>query len=146
MSCAATHRKRLDSIQRRALRLVDAVPTPHQEPERPLDTLEHRRDVPAIVVFHKSQIQRVSHLGGLRKPPKVTTRSTRTVLTGGDAVEVPHSNECQHQHTFSARVSRLWNLFTAVVPQVREMNTHSAKIKAHKWRQTLPTPLSLLVT
>ena len=32
MSCAATHRKRLASIQRRALRLVDTVPTPHQVP------------------------------------------------------------------------------------------------------------------
>ena len=146
MSCAATHRKRLDSIQRRALRLVDAVPTPHQEPECPLDTLEHRRDVAAIVVFHKCQIQRVPHLAGLRQPPRVTTRSTRTVLNSGDAVEVPHSNGCQHQRTFSARVSRLWNLFTAVVPQVKEMNTHSVKLKAHKWRQTLPTPLSLLVT
>lgn len=146
MSCAATHRRRLDSIQRRAIRLVDAALPPHPEPERPLDSLEHRRDVAAIVVFHKAQVQRVPHLAGLRHPLRVTARSTRTVLNGGDAVEVPRSHGCQHQRTFAGRVSRMWNLFTAAVPHVQEMNTHSVKLMAHKWRQTLPTPLTLFVT
>ncbi|MPC25738.1 hypothetical protein E2C01_018860 [Portunus trituberculatus] len=74
MSCAATHRRRLDSIQRRTLWLVDAAPSPHPEPERPLDSLEHRRDVATIVVFHKAQVQKVPHLAGLRHPLRVSTR------------------------------------------------------------------------
>ncbi|KAG0726081.1 Lys-63-specific deubiquitinase BRCC36 [Chionoecetes opilio] len=59
MSCAASHTRRLDSIQRRALRLVDAAdpsdPPAQFEPVSPLDSLEHRRDVAALVVFHKAQ-------------------------------------------------------------------------------------------
>ena len=86
----------------------------HQEPE--CDTLEHRIDVAAITMFHKTQEQSVSHLAGLHHPPRVTTQNTRT-----------HSNGCQHQLTFSGRVSRSWNLFTAVVSQVKEMNTQCQK-------------------
>ncbi|MPC94944.1 hypothetical protein E2C01_090136 [Portunus trituberculatus] len=47
------------------------------------------RDVAAIVVFYKAQVQKVPHLAGLRHLLRVSTRSTRTVLNGGDAVEVP---------------------------------------------------------
>ncbi|KAG0707639.1 hypothetical protein GWK47_024156 [Chionoecetes opilio] len=60
MSCAASHTRRLDSIQRRALRLVDVAdpqdPPVQPEPVSPLDSLEHRRDVAALMVFHKAQI------------------------------------------------------------------------------------------
>ncbi|KAG0723792.1 hypothetical protein GWK47_041933 [Chionoecetes opilio] len=106
MSCAASHTRRLDSIQRRVLRLVDTAdppdppdPSAQFEPVSSLDTLEHRRDVAALVVFHKAQVQGVPHLAELRHPPRVATRSTRTVLTSGDAVEVPRSRASQHQPT-----------------------------------------------
>ncbi|KAG0724119.1 hypothetical protein GWK47_041300 [Chionoecetes opilio] len=136
MSCAASHTRRLDSIQRRALRLVDAADPPAQpEPMSPLDSLEHRRDVAALVVFHKAQVQGVPHLAGLRQPPRIATRSTRTVLTSGDAVEVPRSRTSQHQRTFMGRVSRMWNIFTAAVPHIQEMNTQSVKLAANRWRQ-----------
>lgn len=66
MSCAASHMKRLDDIQRLALQLVDAAGPPTQPPPAsPLDSLEHRRDVAALVVFHKAQVQRAPHLAGL---------------------------------------------------------------------------------
>ncbi|KAG0722510.1 hypothetical protein GWK47_044366 [Chionoecetes opilio] len=124
MSCAASHTRRLDSIQRRALQLVDAADPPAQpDPVSPLDSLEHRRDVAALVVFHKAQVQGVPHLAGLRQPPRIATRSTRTVLTSGGAVEVPRSRASQHQRTFVGRVFRMWNIFTAAVPHIQEMNT-----------------------
>ena len=152
MSCAASHTKRLDSIQRRALRLVDAADPPDPpdppaqfEPVSPLDSLEHRRDVAALVVFHKAQVQGVLHLAGLRQPPKIATRSTRTVLTSGDAVEVPRSRASQHQRTFVGRVSRMWNIFTAAVPHIQEMNTQSVKLAANRWRLSKPTPLRLVI-
>ncbi|KAG0716298.1 hypothetical protein GWK47_010007 [Chionoecetes opilio] len=149
MSCAASHTRRLDSIQRRALRLVDAADPPDPpalfEPVSPLDSLEHRRDVAALVVFHKAQVQGVPHLAGLRQPPRVATRSTRTVLTSGDAVEVPRSRASQHQRTFVGRVSRMWNIFTAAVPHIQEMNTQSVKLAANRWRLLKPTPLSLVI-
>ena len=144
MSCAASHTKKLDNIQRRAMRLVDAAdPVVEAEPASPLDTLEHRRDVAALVVFHKAQVQEVPHLAGLRLPPRVTARSTRTVLNSGDTVEVPRSHANQHQRTFVGRVSRLWNVLAGAAPQIREMNTHSVKLAAHRWRGTQPTPLTL---
>ncbi|KAG0723422.1 Transposon TX1 uncharacterized protein [Chionoecetes opilio] len=145
MSCAASHTRRLDSIQRRALRVVEAADPPAQpEPVSPLDSLEHRRDVAALVVFHKAQVQGVPHLAGLRQPPRVATRSTRTVLTNGDAVEVPRSNASQHQRTFAGRVSRMWNIFTAAVPHIQEMNTQSVKLAANRWILPKPTPLTLV--
>ena len=147
MSCAASHTKKLDSIQRRALRLVDAADPPAQpEPASLLDSLEHRRDVAALVVFHKAQVQEVPHLAGLRQPPRVTTQCTRTVRNSGDAVEVPRSRASQHQRTFMGRVSRMWNIFTAAAPHIREMNTQGVKLAAHKWRGTQSTPLTLLTT
>ncbi|KAG0716444.1 hypothetical protein GWK47_009697 [Chionoecetes opilio] len=145
MSCAASHTRRLDSIQRRALRLVDAADPPDQpaqfEPVSALDSLEHYRDVAALVVFHKAQVQGVPHLAGLRQPPRMATRSMRTVLTSGDAVEVPRSRASLHQRTFVGLVSRMWNSFTAAVPQIQEMNTQSVKLAANRWRLSKPTPL-----
>lgn len=66
MSCSATHTKKLDSIKRGARRLVDTAALPVQ-PETPssVNTLEHRRDVAAFVVFHKAQLQGVPHRPGL---------------------------------------------------------------------------------
>ncbi|KAG0729402.1 hypothetical protein GWK47_030396 [Chionoecetes opilio] len=115
------------------------------EPVSPLDSLEHRRDVAVLVVFHKAQVQGVPHLAGLRQPPRVATRSTRTVLTSGDAVEVPRSRASQHQRTFVGRVSRMWNIFTAAVPHIQEMNTQSVKLAANRWRLLKPTPLRLVI-
>ncbi|KAG0720249.1 hypothetical protein GWK47_048890 [Chionoecetes opilio] len=127
---------RLDSIQRRALRLVDAADLPDPltqiEPVSPLDSLEYRRDVAALVVFHKAQVQGVAWLAELREPPRIATRSTRTVLTSGDAVEVPRSRARQHQRTFVGRVSKMWNIFTAAVPHIHEMNTQSVKLAANR--------------
>ncbi|KAK3894977.1 hypothetical protein Pcinc_001270 [Petrolisthes cinctipes] len=144
MSCAASHIKRLDDIQRRALRLVEAIGPPTQPPPSHLDSLEHRRDVAALVVFHKALVHEVPHLTGLCQPPRVTTRVTRTVTNGGDTVEVPHSHSCQHQRTFVGRVSRMWNIFTTCIPNIREMNTQGVKLAAHKWRGMQPTPLTLV--
>ncbi|KAG0721805.1 putative RNA-directed DNA polymerase from transposon X-element [Chionoecetes opilio] len=149
MSCAASHTRRLHSIQRRALQLVDAADPPDPpaqfEPVSPLDSLEHRMDVAALVVFLKAQVQGVPHLAGIRQLPRITTRSTRTVLTSGDAVEMPRSRASQHQRTFVGRVSRMWNIFTAAVPHIQEMNTQSVKLAANRWRLSKPAPLMILV-
>ena len=61
-----------------------------------IDSLEHRRDIAALVVFHKAQVQKVSNLARLRQPPRVATRSTRMVLASSDGVEVPYSYGSQH--------------------------------------------------
>ncbi|KAG0710273.1 hypothetical protein GWK47_002537 [Chionoecetes opilio] len=146
MSCAASHTRRLDSIQRQALRLVDAADTPVQpEPASPLDSLEHRRDVAELVVFHKAQVQGVPHMAGLRQLLKVFERSTLTVFTSGDAVEVLRCRASQHQCTCVGRFSRKWNIFTAAVPHIWEMNTQSVKLAANQWRLSKSTPLMLVI-
>ncbi|KAG0722809.1 hypothetical protein GWK47_043870 [Chionoecetes opilio] len=150
MSCAASHTRRLDSIQRRAMRLVDAVDPPDPpaqfEQVSPFDSLEHSRDVAALVVFHKAQVQGVPHLAGSRQPLRIATQRTRAVLTSGDAVEVPRSRASQHQRTFVGRVSRMWKIFTAAVAHIQEMNTQSVKFSANRWRLSKPTPLMLNVS
>ncbi|XP_050687365.1 uncharacterized protein LOC126980953 isoform X2 [Eriocheir sinensis] len=81
MASAATHMLRLDAVQRRALRLVEA--SEHLEEESAtVPSLEHRRDVSALVVCHKAQVQGVPHLSRLRLPPRAAQRFTRTTLSG----------------------------------------------------------------
>ncbi|XP_063601125.1 uncharacterized protein LOC134777219 [Penaeus indicus] len=60
-STAATSLNKLDKIEKRALRLIqEATNLPH------IDALEHRRDVGALTVLHKAQVQQVPHLSSLR--------------------------------------------------------------------------------
>ncbi|KAG0722774.1 hypothetical protein GWK47_043895 [Chionoecetes opilio] len=111
MSCAASHTRRQDSIQRRALRLVDAAGPPRPpdppalfEPVSPLDSLEHRRDVAALVVFTRHRCREChTWLGydSLRESPR---GARERLLSSGDAVEVPRSRASQHQRTFVGRV------------------------------------------
>lgn len=141
MSGTATHIRKLDSTRRRALRLLEAAdPLPFQpepEPGSPLHYLEHRRDVAELAVLHKTHVQRVSHLVGLRQLPRVTTRSARTVLNCCDAVELPMSRSCQQQHSFVCLVSRLGNWFTSAFPKVHCMDTQIVKVAAHSWRKSM---------
>ena len=139
MSSAPTHLQRLEAVERRAKRLLEGG----NHPPPPLDSLEHRRDVAALVVFHKAKVQGVPHLDRLRVPPRVLDRSTRTVLSSNELVEVPRSHTSQHQRTFASRVSRLWNTFVAATPDVPALDTQGVKLEAHRWRGTLPTPLVL---
>ena len=139
-SCSPSLLTRLDKIERRALRLIQDDPmSPH------LDSLEHRRDVGSLTVFHKAQVQQVAHLDSLRLPPHTGQRSTRTALSSRLLVEVPRSRSSQHLRTFSARTARLWNQFTATT-DVAEMTTQQVKMAAHRWRSRLPTPLHVLYT
>ncbi|XP_045118199.1 uncharacterized protein LOC123508528 [Portunus trituberculatus] len=141
MSSAAVHMQRLDAVQRRALRLV----TTEEEEQHPapLTSLEHRRDVSALVVCHKTQVQRVSHLNPLRLQPHTAQRCTRDAARSDELVQVPRSRSSQHQRTYTARTSRLWNIFVAGTPQVRSMTTQQVKVAAHKWRGRHPSRLVL---
>ncbi|KAG0728849.1 hypothetical protein GWK47_031614 [Chionoecetes opilio] len=133
--------------QRRALRLVE-LQTPQTPPDPPAlvepgsssrphwNTEECSR---TLVVFHKEQVQGSSATpGGLRQPPRVSTRSTeKRLLTSGDAVEVPRFTvpASTKREPCGARLQALWNIFTAdVVPHIQEMNTQLVKLAANRWR------------
>ena len=119
MSAASTYLQRLDAVERRAMRLVEGG----DHPPTPLDSLEHRRDVASLVVLHKAQVQEVPHLDRLRIQPRVVNRSTRTVLSSDELVEVPRSHSSQHQRTYTSRVSRLYISFTAATTDVSAIST-----------------------
>ncbi|KAK3889544.1 hypothetical protein Pcinc_006453 [Petrolisthes cinctipes] len=142
MSSAATHLQRLDKVERRVQRLIknNSCPPPSQDIPA-LDTLEHRRDVAALGVLHKAQVQEVQHLAGLRLPPREAVRDTRTVFSIQEQVGVPRSHTSQHQRTFTARTSRMWNEFTAAAPSMQDLSIQQVKVAAHRWRGTLPTPM-----
>ncbi|MPC51428.1 putative protein in type-1 retrotransposable element R1DM [Portunus trituberculatus] len=75
MSSAAVHMQRLDDVQRQTLRLV----TTEEEEQHPapLTSLEHRRDVSALVV---------SHLIPLRLQPHTAQRCTRDAARSDELV------------------------------------------------------------
>ena len=144
MSCAATHLRRLDKVERRVQRLIESSSCPPPLQDVPaLDTLEHRRDVAALVVLHKTQVQEVQHLAGLRLPPREAVRDTRTVFSSHQQVRVPRSHTSQYQRSFTARVSQLRNVFTAAVRSMCEMTTQQVKGAAYRWRGSFPTPMVL---
>lgn len=120
MSSAATHLQKLDKVERRVLRLLD-----HDHSQRspqlmtPLNTLEHSWDVAALVVFFKAQVEEEPYLARLKLPLREAVRHRRTLLSSQEQVGVPRSRASQHQRTFFSRVSRLWNMFTSVIPAVQ---------------------------
>ena len=135
MSSAVTHTRRLDAVQRRALRLLGD----DEEITGSVTSLEHRRDVAALTVCHKTQVLHVPHLARLYSPPHHSQRATRQAAAGR-RLTVPRSNTSQHLRTYKARVARLWNGFTETMPGVAGMSTQQAKAAANTWRGTLPTP------
>ncbi|XP_050690070.1 uncharacterized protein LOC126982212 [Eriocheir sinensis] len=124
---------------RRALRLLgDEVEIPAS-----MTSLEHRRDVAALAVCHKTQVLHTPHLSRLCLTPHLAQRATRQAAAGSQRVTVPHSHTSQHQRTYKARAARLWNGFTEATPDLERMSTHQAKVAANIWRGTLPTPFLL---
>ena len=97
---------------------------------------EHRRDVSALVVFHKAQVLEILHLGLLRFTPCPAKRCTRAALTSDELVEVPRSHSRQHQRTFTARTARLSNRFTAATSDVPNISTPRVNLSAYRWRGT----------
>ena len=70
--------------------LIESNSCPPSSQDIPaLDTLEHRRDVGAVVVLHKTQVQEVQHLAGFRLSLREALKDTRTVLSSHEQVGVP---------------------------------------------------------
>ena len=103
-----------------------------QQQPATVTSLKHSRDVSALVVCHKAQVQGDSHLDPLKLLPRTVQRCTRGVANNDECVEVPHSRTSQHQCTYASRTSRLWNLFTVATPGVRDLNTQNFTLAAHR--------------
>ena len=136
MSAAPTHTRRLDAVQRRALRLLgDGEEIPNS-----ITSLEHRRDVAALTVCHKTQVLHTPLLHQLGLAQHHSQRVTRQVPACNLSVLIPSSRSSQHLRTYKARTARLWNAFTAAMPGVEGMTTQQAREAANTWRASMPTP------
>ena len=105
--CAPKHSlKLLDSIQKRAIRLIDAPNL-----TKDLHSLEHRRRVAELSLFYRFYHGRCSsELSQIIIPKAVRTRNTREALRAHPyQVEVPTPRTSLLQHSFFWRTSTLWN-------------------------------------
>ena len=64
MPNVATHTRRLDAVQRRAVRLL----WEHEEIVKSIMSLDHRSDVATLTVCHKAWVQHTPHLTRLNLP------------------------------------------------------------------------------
>ncbi|KAG0726321.1 hypothetical protein GWK47_036848 [Chionoecetes opilio] len=118
MSCAASHTRRLDSIQRRALHwwmLQTPRPTSPVRAGESSRLTGTRSGCRGACGIPKAQVQGCHTWLGYDSLREFATRSTRTVLTSGDAgrcrVPVPANTNAP----CGPRLSRMWNIFTARV-------------------------------
>ncbi|KAK3865355.1 hypothetical protein Pcinc_029030 [Petrolisthes cinctipes] len=100
-------------------------------------------DKRGLMTLYKAQVRPHLEYGALMWMSSATTHllwwsSTRL---SHEQVRVPRSHTSQHQRTFTARVSRMWNVFTAAAPSVQDMSTQQVKVAAHRWRGSFPTPM-----
>ena len=103
MSGATTHTRRLDAVQKCALRLLgEEVKIPAG-----MTSFEHQRDMSALTVCHKTQVLHTPHLNPLYLPPQPAHRMTQQALAGNQHVALAVSRRSQHQWTYKARTARL---------------------------------------
>ncbi|MPC71582.1 hypothetical protein E2C01_065862 [Portunus trituberculatus] len=114
-----------------------------QEEQTGVTSLEHRRDVSALVVQHKARVLEVSHLTSLRLPARAVQRESRATTSSHMLVHVHRSHSRQHQRSYTARIARLWNAFTAATSDTRTMTLQQVKVAAHRWRKTQTPTLAL---
>ena len=106
MCRAPTHTKRLEGVQRRALRLLGEK----EEMATSTTSLEHRRDMANLTVCQKVWVQHTPYLTRLNLPLHPPGRMTREAEAGELQVLMPLSGFSQHYRTFKAWAARLWNL------------------------------------
>ncbi|MPC91667.1 RNA-directed DNA polymerase from mobile element jockey [Portunus trituberculatus] len=144
MLSAATHLQRLDAVQHCVLRLVGiAAQQQQQEEQTEVTSLEHRRDVLALVVQHKARVLEVPHLSSLRLPARAVQRESRATTSSDMLVHVPRSHSRQHQRSYTTRTARLWNAFTAATSDTQTMMLQQMKVCPHRWQKTQTPTLEL---
>ncbi|KAG0714530.1 hypothetical protein GWK47_013959 [Chionoecetes opilio] len=137
------------SIQRRALRLVDAADPPDSpaqfEPVSPLDSLEHRggrRGACGIPQGTGAECHTWLGYDSLRESPReARERCLPVVMQWRCRVPVPAST----QSTFVGRVSRIGTFSRPLSPHIQEMNTQNVKLAANRWDCRGPPPLTLVI-
>ena len=96
----------LDRVQRKAIRLVG-----DQKLTERLQSLEHRRRVSALSLFHRYLVGQCSvEIQSLLPPFVVTQRTARpSQAQHGFCVLIPNTRTTTHTTSYIVRVSKLWN-------------------------------------
>ena len=130
--CSAYALDALDQVQKKCQKLF---------PSARLDSLEHRRRVADVSVFH----QIMNHIApklvsSLAPPPLARNRTTRqSESMHALAVQVPKQSTEQFAKSFVPRLSRLWNALPANIAEI-ECNG-SFKRQSHKSMAAKPLRL-----
>ena len=85
-----------------------------REPQTPLDSMQHRRDVVGLTTLYKVQQCLGSPLTQLRQPLHRVEVNTRSVAASSGALEVLRSSTWYHQRQFVQAYTRWWNIFSAL--------------------------------
>jgi len=101
-NASATSLAALDSIQRKCLRLF---------PDYQLDSLQHRRAVADVSVYHGLKDMQDKGIPVIQLPVAIDRAcNTRQSTDLNDrAVKIPKSRTSKHQRSFVSRASTLWN-------------------------------------
>ena len=129
MSASPTVLAQLDSIQRKALRIigVDQVS---------ITSLQHRREVAAATVLYKMHTSRCpTDLKALLPTPYTSRRTTRASTSMPDhALTMPTARTSTLDRTFLHSATRLWNnLPDTVVGWIESDNVQSFKQRLNKY-------------
>ena len=125
-AAAPTTLKILDSIQRKAVRLID-----HPFLTRKLPSLAHRRAVGDLSLFYRYYHGLCSEeLSSIVPPLDKPNRATRrTSHMHPFTVQLPTHRTSSVSRTFIPRVSRLWNQLPAhAFPQDRNLQSFKSRI------------------
>jgi len=134
LSCPPTHLALLDTVQNRALRLVQ-LKTPVNEPPTRFQSLQHRRDVAGLCVFYKMYKQNKSPLTSLCLPPALApTHGTRNASNRVQEVQVPFARTELYLRSFFSRYSRMWNILAQQTNLLYVDTLQLFKTAVNAWR------------
>ena len=142
MSASTMHLKKLDDVQRRAVRIIKAPPQ-----ELKIDPLSHRRTVAGLGLMYRLHTEGAPALLKTMLPPaRVTSRSTRASSSLGSfalqgltgRAESGHWSLAQHDRSFIPAMVPVWNsLPDAIVGHPTTTGTKAFCSRTHNFLNNL---------
>ena len=128
MGACPTSLSWLDSIQRRAIKIINAPPDAHDKLQ--IQPLEQRRNVGSLTLLHRMYYQEApSLLNGLLPKPKLVRRETRQASSQHSAtLELPQSSTTGHQRSFLPATVRLWNSLPDRIVTIRDRQKFKCEV------------------
>ena len=133
-SCPVTYLNKLESVRKRAQRLIFSKLTGEDQQQYRLPPLSHRRNLVGMCVMYKVHKLGVPHLSSLRCDAATTTQR-RTRRANESLLRVPPSRSEQHLRTFLPKFTRLWNCMMLTTDLKDSETLQMFKEGVHRWLQ-----------